>query len=214
MKQGRKEMLAAGRCVLLKFQLGDFVPRICRAFPKLCSPHPCSGMGLVKGSETYVHMRGQDQAGTGMGHLWGWCWLAVEHLQCFFSVSECGFLSLKRWLANFFPGKYCWKTCQHENTDIYRFFFFLFLLSLSCSLLAQAILVEEAWSLRCSLVLLGWRLLSAHIHGWATTSIASSSISDKRVWGRLCNNLHKVIWNRLDSRSMRSWREPKAASTR
>lgn len=69
MKQGRKEMLAAGRCVLLKFQLGDFVPRICRAFPKLCSPHPCSGMGLVKGSETYVHMRGQDQAGTGMGHL-------------------------------------------------------------------------------------------------------------------------------------------------
>lgn len=171
-----------------------------RAFPKLCSPHLCSGMGFMKGSEAYLHVRDRGQAGTGRGDLWGWRWPAVV-----FSLSKRGLLSFEKRPAKFFSGKYCWKTCQRESTDNYRFFFFCYL-SVSCSLLPQAILVEEGLSLRCSLVLLGWRLLSAPIHGWAVTSVASSSISDRRVrvsW----NNLQKVVWNRLGSRSMSSWRE-------
>lgn len=173
-----------------------------RAFPKLCSPHLCAGMGFVKGPETCLHVRGRGPAGTGMRDLWGWRWPAGV-----FSLSERGLLSVKKWPAKFFSGKYCWKTCQRESTDNYPFFFFSCYLSVSCSLLAQAILVEEGLSLRCSLVLLGWRLLSAPIHGWAVTSVASSSISDKSVRVRW-NNLHKVVWNRLGSRSMSSWREP------
>jgi len=53
---------------------------------------------------------------------------------------------LKGGLQNIFSGKYCSKTCQDESTDIYGlgfFGFFLFFTSFSCSILAQAILVEE-----------------------------------------------------------------------